>query len=138
MSNTNTQEPAAVDEDVVRRVEALSARLTALGADGVAKAEKLVDTLERPRKPGEPIVLKYPVSIGTLTVTELKLRRMKAKDMRGIGANGASTDDVIRIAARLSGQLDKVIDELDVEDFMEVSSEVLSFIGDGQATGQTS
>lgn len=80
--------------------------------------------------------LKHPVSVGNIHLTELHLRRIKAKDLRGLKGT-ASADDVITILSRISGQLPNVIDELDIEDFTEVSSRIESFIESGRETGKT-
>lgn len=82
------------------------------------------------------ITLKHPVTVGGITVTELNLKRLKAKHMKGIGANADPMAAAIKIVSKLSGQLEVVIDELDIEDLQEVSSYIESFIDLGLPTGK--
>jgi hypothetical protein len=87
--------------------------------------------------------LKKPIKVGETTepVTELKLREeVCAGDLRGIKLSSLQdpmTDDLLKIAARLSGQTELVINKLGLEDMGEVLAAVVDFLGAGQGTGTT-
>lgn len=97
----------------------------------------IADALKARVDASKPYVLKYPVTLGNITVTELKMGRLKAKHLRGLKSGGATPEDAIKILSKLTGQLEAVIDELDGEDFTEVSSRIESFTGVGPTTGGT-
>lgn len=80
--------------------------------------------------------LRTPIPFGSLTITELSLRRPMAKDMRSLPADGLRTvDDMLLLVGRLSGQPPVVIDELSLEDLAGVSAIVAGFTQSGPATG---
>jgi hypothetical protein len=87
------------------------------------------------------IVLKTPVSVGSLTVTELDFRRPKVKDFDGIelkiGDGGMAVDltSLKKLAGRLCGQTDLVMGEIDIGDLSEVIAVVMGFIFPGPETG---
>lgn len=66
--------------------------------------------------------LKRPITVGTETVTELRFRAPKAKDMRSFPLEGRTIGHVLDIVGKLCGQPTVVIDELSAEDLEEVSS----------------
>lgn len=75
------------------------------------------------------IVLKHPIQFGSERITQLTMRRGKAGDMKGITIrkDSVATNDLIRIASKLSGMETQVIEELDVEDAGEVMEVALDF-----------
>ncbi len=90
------------------------------------------------------IVLKRPIKVGEKgEVTELVLReRICAGDYRGLKIGGLVSavrdweiDDVLRIAGRLAGQPDLVMNDLGEEDLGEVINAIVSF---RQASPRTS
>ena len=63
---------------------------------------------------GEKIIkLTEPVTVGSKTVTELRIRPLKAKHLRGIkiGYDGIDTDVMLDLASKITGELPAVIDE---------------------------
>lgn len=92
-------------------------------------------------------ILKFPIEHGGETITELKFRRVKFKDIRGItlrlggDADGGfhadvKGDDLITLTSRLAGVSTTVIDELDGEDAAEVASLVVGFYSSFRPTGE--
>lgn len=80
--------------------------------------------------------LHTPIAFGSETISELHLREPKAKDMRGMPADGLKTmDQVLTLVSRLSGQPEVVIDELSIEDLSEVSALAEGFTARSPATG---
>lgn len=79
------------------------------------------------------LALKKPVQLGEgLPVSELILREeITAGDLRGIKLSSLAdpqADDMLKIAARLSGQPDVVIGKLCLEDFGSVVEAIRSFL----------
>ncbi|WP_041639440.1 phage tail assembly protein [[Mannheimia] succiniciproducens] len=64
------------------------------------------------------IQLDYPIKDGEgNTVTELKMRRAKAKDMRRMSAQKTEAEQEIFMFAQLVGLVPEDIDELDIADY---------------------
>lgn len=80
------------------------------------------------------IKLQTPVEIGNDLIEEITLRRPKGKDMKTLTAS-AGTGDLMKLAARLSGQLPVVFDEMDGFDVAEVLGQVGNFLTSGPTTG---
>lgn len=86
-------------------------------------------------------MLKKPITVGEKgqPVTGLVFREeVVAGDLRGIKLGDMGnllTDDMLRIAGRLSGQPDVVMNRLGLEDFARVIEIVLPFLNPGQQTG---
>lgn len=87
----------------------------------------------------EPVIvtLKEPISFGSETVVELKLRPPKAKDFRRLPLE-LKLGDLLDLAGQLSGQPKAVIDELGVDDLARVMEVVGNFVPGGRGTGSTS
>jgi hypothetical protein len=80
------------------------------------------------------IKLQTPIEVGNDFIEEITLRRPKGKDMKTLTAN-AGTGDLMKLAARLSGQLPVVFDEMDGYDVAEVLTQVGNFLTSGPTTG---
>jgi hypothetical protein len=78
--------------------------------------------------------LKESIQQGTEQISELLVRKPKAKDIRKLPAD-PKTGDILDLAGRLCGQPPSVIDELCMEDTMELLDIVGNFIQPGQKTG---
>ncbi len=83
------------------------------------------------------ITLQTPIKFGSETITELNLRKPKAKDFRSFPAGATTMGDILTLVGQLSGQPDTVIDELSIEDMGAVSRVIASFT-EGQETGSKS
>lgn len=66
--------------------------------------------------------LKTPIQWGTDTIGELRFRKLKAKDLRGMPIEGRTMSHVLDVVGKVCGQPAPVIDELSAEDLQEVSS----------------
>jgi Phage tail assembly chaperone proteins, E, or 41 or 14 len=86
----------------------------------------------------DPIVLKLasPVEIDGEKITALSFRPLKGKDLRSVQRqDGYETAFLLKLAGRLCGQPDLVIDELSGADLMEVIAIVGGFLGGSPPTG---
>lgn len=64
------------------------------------------------------IKLDYPIQDGNgNTITELKVRRAKARDFRKVGDTGNDLEREMRLLSLLTGLVLEDIDELDVADY---------------------
>lgn len=84
----------------------------------------------------EPITVKLqePITYGSKTITELTLRKPKARDFRPMGSK-QTMGELLDLAGRLSGQPNAVIDELSIVDMNEVLKLVGDFMPAGPETG---
>lgn len=84
-----------------------------------------------------PYTLKEPIEFGSETITVLEFRKPKARDLLDIPLSGDQrVRGVLQLAGRLCGQPQRVMEEMSIEDFMEVSSIIDGFTPLGQSTGQ--
>lgn len=74
--------------------------------------------------------LSEPITIGSKTVTELKVQKLKAKHLRGIkvGYDGIDADTLLDLASKITGELPAVIDELSVEDLVALGAAIADFL----------
>lgn len=81
------------------------------------------------------LTLKYPVTQGSETISELVFeRRLRAKDFRGLPLN-LGFDDMFTLLSRLTANPPSVIDELDTEDLMAAVEVVSDFLPVGLKIG---
>lgn len=78
------------------------------------------------------IQLERPVEIGDDLIEEISLRRPKGKDLKACIKGQNNVAESIALAARLSGQLPVVFDEMDAADLTEVLDQVGNFLKRGQ------
>jgi hypothetical protein len=71
-------------------------------------------------------------------ITEITLRRMKAKDMRLADKLGGEVSRSLEMIAALSGLPIRVVDELDAFDVEALGEIIAGFTDAGQKTGATS
>ena len=92
------------------------------------------------------ITLKHPItttfrsSAGEReeTVTEVTVRRPKAKDLRVVDAATGEVAQAIALMAQLTTLTVAQIDDLDVEDFAALGKVIEGFMPPGLLTGKTS
>lgn len=73
--------------------------------------------------------LQYPVTFGTETITELKLRRPTGKDLRdAFDAHEGEWGRIIALGATLSGRAPAEIESLDGLDAMALREEINRFL----------
>lgn len=85
------------------------------------------------------VKLQYPVEWGDgVTVTSLRFRRLKAKDIRDM-KDDSSLEDVLKIASRVCMNEEALTPaffmELDAVDAMNVGEAIGDFLSSGQKTG---
>ena len=89
------------------------------------------------------VKLSRPISLAGVTLTSLDLREPNLRDLRecGIdpatllstgtlvmtGKGGMTTEQVIKMAARLSGQSEAMIEECSSRDLLDIHDELLNF-----------
>lgn len=104
----------------------------AAGAPLADWLEDLADDAATAKERTWPVVirLRYPVTIGSETTDELRLRRGCIRDLKGMKLSGEMpTEHLMTIASRLSGQTTQVIERLDQEDAGEVMAIAIDFYG---------
>lgn len=82
------------------------------------------------------IKLKSPIQFGSETITQLRLRPPKAKDMRGLPLQ-MNMDSMLTLAGRCAEQPPSVIDELSFEDLQAVMEAITSFLPSSPQIGAT-
>lgn len=80
--------------------------------------------------------LHYPVAVGTEPLTEIVfVRRLVAKDLKGIPAEGLTLDHMVLLIARVVGKPVAIIEQIDAADIVELAEVVQSFLPSSQKTG---
>lgn len=82
------------------------------------------------------IKLREPVQNGSETVSELKFRKPKAKDFRGVKIHDTSMGDFLDVASKCCAQPIHIMDSLSVPDMMEVNAYMGEFFAAGRETGK--
>ncbi len=84
------------------------------------------------------VKLKYPIEFGSERITELTFRRGRLGDIKEVSIDRVPpSEDLVKIAARMCGQLPKVIDRLDGDDAPEVLEIALLFFAKCIPSGLT-
>ncbi|MBY0401804.1 phage tail assembly protein [Myxococcota bacterium] len=89
-----------------------------------------------PKPRTKTIPLDFPVEREGGEITELVIRRPKAKDLalvEEVRAKGEGVEEAIALLAILSGQPVEVIEEIDFEDFTRASEALADFFPQGKA-----
>jgi hypothetical protein len=73
------------------------------------------------------VKLEKPIKHGSESIAELIFREPKAKDLRGLSMQ-AKADDLLKLAGKLCGQPDSVIDEMCIADTKKVLDLVSNFL----------
>jgi hypothetical protein len=73
------------------------------------------------------IKLEEPIKFGSEVISELNFRKPKAKDLRSLSMS-AKADDLLKLAGKLCGQPDSVIDEMCIDDTKKVLDLVSDFL----------
>ena len=87
-----------------------------------------------PKRPYD-FKLQYPVTVGGVQISTLTFTPPKARAMRKMPTDGILLGDLYDLAARLTGQLSAVIDELEPEDLRDVQQVVAVFMQPFLPTG---
>ncbi|MEO1700311.1 MAG: phage tail assembly protein [Planctomycetota bacterium] len=82
--------------------------------------------------------LHSPITFGSETITELRFREPKAKDLDDIPASGMTFGDLRRLAARLCGHPPTVLAEMSGKDTTEVYAVANELGGGSTPSGGTS
>ena len=90
-------------------------------------------------KPDTIYTLKHPVEIGSETITEVRIGRMKGKHMRQLPADKSeyTMGVIMDLAAKMMGESSVLLDEMDAEDLTEVCEIVGERFASGRQTGET-
>lgn len=80
------------------------------------------------------IKLREPITFGSETISELRVRPPKAKDIRTLPAK-PTTGDILNLAGRLCGLTPPQIDEMGMADTSELLEVVGNFMQPGLQTG---
>jgi len=78
------------------------------------------------------IKLAHPVQWGDDSITEVTVRRPKGKDLKGLKNVAQNMDDQLKLIARLIGQPEGFVGELDLAtDLTAIMQKVADFLPDG-------
>jgi len=77
----------------------------------------------------ETVTLKYPFEFEGETITEITIRRPKMRDMKKAQKHKDDMEKSIHMIADLADLSPRLIEELDTEDFGQVSAIVGEFMG---------
>ena len=80
--------------------------------------------------------LKYPFKWDEKEYTEIKMQRPKGKHIKKLSDN-PNVGDLLDIAAKCSGILPRVFDEMDVADSIAITEVVADFLASGREIGAT-
>lgn len=80
--------------------------------------------------------LSEPIQWGSELISELEVKRPKAKHVRGLPQD-PKAGDLLDLAAALCGQTPRVIDELCIEDMNRLLEVVGSFLSSSRETGSS-
>ena len=80
------------------------------------------------------VTLTQPFECAGEFIQTISLRRPKGKDMKNVSAN-MNMGDMMKLAAKLSGNLPVVFEEMDSYDVTQVLAEVGNFFTNGPTTG---
>lgn len=86
--------------------------------------------------PTRVLKLKEPIAWGSEVISELEVRKPRAKHVRNLPQE-PKAGDLLDLAAALCGQTPRVIDELSIEDMQALLEVVGGFLGSGPATGSS-
>lgn len=89
----------------------------------------------------DPYKLKYPLESSKGTISEVTLRRPKAKDLLAVDQVAQKSGDlasVFTLVSLLSALTKSEVEDLDAEDFGELSEMVTGFLGHRKSGDPTS
>lgn len=84
------------------------------------------------------IKLNSPVEWGKETKDKITVvRKLKAKDFKGIPANNMMMDDMLRMLSKITNEPIAFIEELEVDDMFSAVEVLNSFLPSGLMTGES-
>lgn len=91
---------------------------------------------EKPRKKGDVThTLMYPFDFGKTPVSEIVMRRPKAKDIEHMSTSPTFKELMI-VASKISANPKPLIDMIDAEDALAIAEIVGDFLDSGRKTGE--
>lgn len=82
------------------------------------------------------IKLKEPIKVGEKEITELTVRKPKAKDLRKLPTAAKTLSEMLDFAGHLCGEPPSTIDELGIEDAVQIFEVITDFLPDSLLTGK--
>lgn len=99
-------------------------------------SDKTSEQVKKSKKIREIIIpLAVPIEWGDESITELVLRRPKAKDLEHLSSD-PNFKEIMEVAQKCAQVPRRVIQDLDAEDAMEVVEAVTDFLESGHRTGR--
>ena len=86
-------------------------------------------------KTSRTITLKHPFNDDGEEIKEITLPRPKVKHLKAMDMGDGEVDKATLLIASLSGVKPHVVEQIDAEDFAEISSVVADFFGGNLPTG---
>lgn len=79
--------------------------------------------------------LKRPFQFGERTVSELRFREPETGDIDGIPLAAMTTTHLIRVAGKICGEPQPVMNKVKLADIVEIGELIMDFLPDGLLTG---
>jgi len=71
-------------------------------------------------------------------ISEITICKIKAKHLKGIKlSSDIGMDEIVKIVSKMNNIPEKIVEDLDIEDFPEISAAIASFLSFGQEIGKT-
>ena len=83
------------------------------------------------------IKLKHPVTVANNAISEVTIKRPTVKDLKAFDGSSGDFIRMFNLMLCLTGLLAVEMEEIDAEDYMEMTDVVDGFLGGGQPTGKT-
>lgn len=80
--------------------------------------------------------LKEPIEWGSETVTQLEFKKPTIGDIKFMKLSEPTLDDILKLASKLSGHSQQLIDRLSIQDGMEVADLLGNYLNPSPATGK--
>ena len=81
------------------------------------------------------VALDFPIKYGEETVTEIGLKRPKAKHLKNL-VGKTDEEKAFNLAVKLSGRPPSFFDEVDGVDFIKVTGVIGDFLANGRKVGE--
>lgn len=80
--------------------------------------------------------LKEPIQWGSDTVTKLEFKKPTIGDIKFMKLTEPTLDDILKLASKLSGHSQQLIDRLSIQDGMEVADLLGNYLSPSPETGK--
>lgn len=87
----------------------------------------------------QPVIytLQTPIEHNSETITRLEFQPPRGKHIKKLNLQNLDIDELLKVAAKLSGHTPKLFDELFAADVMAISEIIGNFLESGLSTGKS-